>query len=158
MGSRTITVMLAAILCLGALPGVGRAGGPPDDRAALSGLKSARAVVDLRAQEAERLIFNLELIRETFDGLAGQKVKPTLVVAIRGPGVALFARGQGPDELAPLVAELKGRGIRLELCAVATRVFKVDPATLIPEVVLVGNGLNSLIGYQNRGYALVVLN
>jgi hypothetical protein len=33
----------------------------------------------------------------------------------------------------------------------------VDKATIIPDIVIVGNSLISLIGYQNRGYALVVL-
>jgi len=43
------------------------------------------------------------------------------------------------------------------VCAVAIRIFKVDKATLIPDLVLVGNSLISLIGYQNQGYALVIL-
>jgi intracellular sulfur oxidation DsrE/DsrF family protein len=133
-------------------------GGTPDDRAALAGLRNVRAVVDLRATDLERMVFNLELIRETVEGLSAQKVRPKLVVAIRGPGVKLFTREAAAGEIAPLVAELKGMGVRFEVCAVATRVFKVDDATLIPDVVLVGNGLNSLIGYQNRGYALVPLN
>ncbi len=40
----------------------------------------------------------------------------------------------------------------------ATRVFKVDNSALIPDVELVGNMLTSLIGYQNKGYALVPVN
>jgi intracellular sulfur oxidation DsrE/DsrF family protein len=151
-------VLLAVLLPLCAHGGAGWCGDAPGDRVALSGLRNARAVVDLRVSDADKLLFNLELIRETFEGLAAQKVKPKLVVAIRGPGVKLLARDQAAGEIAPLIAELKAKGIRFEVCAVATRVFKVDPATLIPDVVLVGNALNSLIGYQNRGYALVVLN
>jgi intracellular sulfur oxidation DsrE/DsrF family protein len=158
MGKRAILAVLAVLLSMGAYGGKGWGGNAPDDRAALAGLRNARAVVDLRAGDEERLLFNLDLIRETFDGLAAQKVKPKMVVAIRGPGVKLFTRGRETEEVARRVAELKGKGIRFELCAVAARVSKVDPATLIPEVVLVGNVLNSLIGYQGRGYALVVLN
>jgi len=38
------------------------------------------------------------------------------------------------------------------------RVYQVDPAGLIPEARLVANVLNSLIGYQNRGYAMIAIN
>jgi intracellular sulfur oxidation DsrE/DsrF family protein len=48
--------------------------------------------------------------------------------------------------------------VRLEVCTVALRLFKADNATLVPEVVAVGNVLTSQIAYQNRGYALITLN
>ena len=38
------------------------------------------------------------------------------------------------------------------------RVYKVDPAGLIPQAKLVGNALNSLISDQNRGYAMIAIN
>ena len=69
----------------------------------------------------------------------------------------MLTREQADDEIAPLITELKRKGVRVEVCSVATRVFKVDHATLIPDVVLVGNSLTSLIGYQNKGCALVIL-
>ena len=43
-------------------------------------------------------------------------------------------------------------------CSVAMRVFKADPAQLIPEVKLVANVFNSTIGYQTKGYALIAIN
>ncbi|HSQ14764.1 MAG TPA: DsrE family protein [Candidatus Binatia bacterium] len=134
-----------------------RAADAPNDREALSGLKTARAVFDVRAPDRERMIFNLELIKETAEGMAAQRVKPKMIVTFRGPGIRLLTREQAADELAPLISELKGMGVRFEVCTVATRIFKVDKATILPEIVLVGNSLISLIGYQNRGYALVIL-
>ena len=134
-----------------------RAADAPNDREALSGLKTARAVFDVRAPDRERLIFNLELIKETAEGMAAQRVKPQMIVTFRGPGIRLLTREQADDEIAPLIAELKGMGVRFEVCTVATRIFKVDKATILPDIVLVGNSLISLIGYQNRGYALVIL-
>jgi intracellular sulfur oxidation DsrE/DsrF family protein len=134
-----------------------RAGDAPNDREALSGLKTAHVVFDMRVPDRERLIFNLELIKDTLEGMAAQQVKPKMIVTSRGPGVRLLTREQAADEIAPLVTELKRMGVRFEVCSVATRIFKVDKATLIPDVVLVGNSLTSLIGYQNKGYALVVL-
>jgi intracellular sulfur oxidation DsrE/DsrF family protein len=129
----------------------------PTDREALSGLKTTRAVFDIRVSDRERLIFNLELIKETFEGMAAQRMKPHMVVTFRGPGVRLLTREQATDEIGPLITELKRMGVRFEACTVATRIFKVDNAKIIPDVVLVGNSLISLIGYQNRGYALVIL-
>ncbi|MGB7631157.1 MAG: DsrE family protein [Candidatus Deferrimicrobium sp.] len=134
-----------------------RAADVPNNREALSGLKTTRAVFDMRVPDREKLIFNLELIKETFEGMAAQGVKPLMVVTFRGPGVRLLTREQAADEIAPLIAELKRMGVRFEVCTVATRIFKVDNATILPDVVLVGNSLISLIGYQNQGYALVTL-
>ena len=56
------------------------------------------------------------------------------------------------------MSELKKTGIRIEICSVATRVFKVDNTQLIPEVILVGNVLTSQISWQHKGYALITLN
>jgi intracellular sulfur oxidation DsrE/DsrF family protein len=129
----------------------------PNDREALSGLKTTRTVFDVRAPDREKLIFNLELIKETWEGMAAQRVNPEMVVTFRGPGIRLLTREQSADEIAPLITELKRMGVRFEVCTVATRIFKVDKTTIIPDIVIVGNSLISLIGYQNRGYALVVL-
>ncbi len=134
-----------------------RAGDAPNDRGALSGLKTTRAVFDMRVPDRERLIFNLELIKETLEGMTAQRVKPKMIVTFRGPGVRLLTREQAADEIAPLITELQRMGVRFEVCAVAIRIFHVHRATLIPDVVLVGNSLTSLIGYQNKGYALVIL-
>jgi len=38
------------------------------------------------------------------------------------------------------------------------RILKAEPARFIPEVKLVANIFNSLIGYQNKSYALIVIN
>lgn len=152
-----VSALLAMLVSLAALSAPS-AGGPPGDRAALSGLRSAKAVFDLRVADRERMIFNLELVRDTFEGLAAQRVRPRMIVAFRGPGVKFLAGSEAEEEIAPLVAELKRMGVRLEACSIATRMFKVDESKLLPDVVLVGNGIASLIGYQNRGYALVTLN
>ena len=148
---------MAGMLLLLAIIVPAQAADAPNDRDALSGLKASRAVFDMRVPDRERLIFNLELIKETLEGMAAQRVKPQMVVTFRGPGVRLLTREQAADEIAPLITELKGMGVRFEVCTVATRIFKVDKATLIPDIVLVGNSLISLIGYQNQGYALVIL-
>ncbi|MBV5350423.1 DsrE family protein [bacterium] len=108
----------------------------PNDRAALKGLKQAKAIFDVRLADLDKL----------------------LLVTLRGPAVKFFAKDQAPKELVELLTELKKQGIRVEICSVATRVFKVDSTQLIPEVILVGNVLTSQIAWQNKGYALITLN
>jgi intracellular sulfur oxidation DsrE/DsrF family protein len=133
---------------------------PPDDRVALKGLSAVKAVVDVRVPDQEKLLFNLKLVEETLAGMRQQKVRPTVVVTFRGPGVKFLTAEQADGEVRSLLAKLKGEGdgVRLEVCTVALRHFKADNSPLVPEVVAVGNVLTSQIAYQNRGYALITLN
>ena len=90
--------------------------------------------------------------------MMAQGIKPEMIIAFRGPGVRLLTAAALDKESRVLFKELKKKGVRFEVCAVAMRVFKADPAELVPEVKLVGNVFNSLIGYQNKGYAMVAIN
>lgn len=149
-----LMVMVFLLVC----SPIAHAAQQPDDREALSGLKSAKVIFDVRVADLEKLIFNLELFDETWEELVAQGVKPEMVIAFRGAGVKLLTMTAVDEEALDLIRELKKRGVRLEACAVALRIFKVDPAGLLPEVKLVGNVLNSLIGYQNKGYAMIAIN
>lgn len=135
-----------------------KASPPPDDHEALAGLKSAKVIFDVRVPDLEKLVFNLELFDETREGLVRQGVTPEMVVAFRGPGVKFLTTAGIDEEAHELIAGLQKKGVRFVACAVALRTFKVDPAHIIPEVKLVANGFNALIGYQNRGYAMIVIN
>jgi hypothetical protein len=42
-----------------------------------------------------------------------------------------------------------------EVCGLATRLLKADNATVLPEAQVAANTFISLIGYENRGYAIV---
>ena len=130
----------------------------PDDRFALKGLQQTRTIFDVRLAELDKLMFNLGLIKETFEGISSQKVKPTMIVSLRGPAVKLFTHDLATPELKELLTDLKKKGVRIEICSVATRVFKVDNAQLLPDLILVGNVLTSQIAWQNKGYALIALN
>lgn len=158
---KKLTLVLASALLL-SLPGLPAAvhadSTVPDDRFALKRLKQTRAIFDVRLAELDKLMFNLGLIKETFEGINNQKVKPTMIVSLRGPAVKLFTKDQAPPELRELLADLKKKGIRIEICSVATRVFKVDNSQLLPDIILVGNVLTSQIAWQNKGYALITLN
>jgi len=130
----------------------------PDDREAFSGLKTAKVIFDVRVADLEKLVFNLSLFDETLDGMVAQGVKPNMIVAFRGPGVKLLTATALDDEAIALFQTLRKKGVRFEACAVAMRVFKADPSGLIPEVKLVANVLNSFIGYQNKGFAIITIN
>lgn len=149
-----IMVMMLMLSCSSAL----QAAQKPDDREALAGLKTAKVIFDTRVADLDKLVFNLRLFSETFEGLAVQGVKPDMVVAFRGPGVKLLTAAALDQEALDLFRALKKRGVRFEACAVAMRVFKVDPAGLIPEVKLVPNVFYSFIGFQNKGYAMIAIN
>ena len=127
----TRIMMLAALLmflCCSVL----EAAQKPDDREALAGLKSAKVIIDVRVPDLEKLVFNLNLFNETFDGLVAQGVKPEMIVVFRGPGVRFVTAGTLDEDARDLFRQLKRKGVRFEACAVAMRVFKVDPAGLIP--------------------------
>ncbi|MBU1566496.1 MAG: DsrE family protein [Proteobacteria bacterium] len=130
----------------------------PDDREALSGLTTAKVIFDVRVADIDKLVFNLALLNETLEGMIAEGVKPEMIVAFRGAGVKLLSSTVLDEAAVDLFRVLKKKGVRFEVCAVAMRVYKADPTGLIPEVAMVANVFNSLIGYQNKGYAMIVIN
>jgi len=130
----------------------------PDDSEAFAGLKSAKVIFDVRVADLDKLLFNLKLFDETLEGMVAQGIKPEMIVAFRGPGVKLLTITALDEEAVALLQSLKKKGVRFEACAVAMRVFRVNPAGLVPEINLVANVLNSFIGYQNKGYAMIAIN
>ena len=148
---------IVAVFLLAFAPAL-QAADKPDDHEALQGLTAAKVVFDVRVPDMDKLVFNLGLIEETYDGMLAQGVIPTMVVSFRGPGVRLLTSPSLDPDARDLFKALKARGVRFEACAVAMRVFKADPAKLIPEVKLVANVFNSFIGYQSKGYAMIAIN
>lgn len=139
-------------------------GGAPDNSRALAGQKQVGVIFDVNTGSPQKLLLRLRLIEETIAGIAAEGRKSDVVVAFRGGATRFMTRGDKylPEEDLALkeqiqqqVKRLKALGYRTEQCAVAVRLLKVDPADIIPEVELVGNGYISMIGYQNRGYAFV---
>ena len=134
-----------------------------DDAEALSGLTSVRAIYDVRTKDEKVLQFIFTVIRDTYDETMQQNVKARYVVSMRGPTVKLLVRSRHGDpalqeKTAGLIKELNQRGIRLEACGYALNLFGVEPEDLYDGIVSVGNSLNSLIGYQTKGYALIPMN
>lgn len=149
-----VIVMLFTLTCCTAI----HAAQKPNDREAFAGLKAAKVIFDVRVDNLDKLVFNLKLFDETLEGMVAQGITPYMIVAFRGPGVKLLTAAALDEEAVALFQSLKKKGVRFEACAVAMRVFKADPAGLIPEVTLVANVFNSFIGYQNKGYAMIAIN
>lgn len=156
-------ILGSLLMLLAASPSFAEA--TPDDRAALQNLKDGRAVFDITLDDPKKLLLRLKLIEETADMLRKEGVKPDFVLAFRGPATLYVSSDRSrikledqkiADQIADKIKEMSGQpGVRLEQCAVAARVLKVDTKTINPAVTVVGNSWISLIGYQNRGYAFV---
>lgn len=134
-----------------------------DDTEALSGLTSVRAIYDIRTKDEKALQFIFTVIRDTYDETVQQDVKARYVASMRGPTIKLLVRGRHGDaelqeKTVALIKELNQRGIRLEACGYALNLFGVEPEDLYEGIVSVGNSLNSLIGYQIKGYSLISMN
>ena len=131
---------------------------------ALKGVKSAKAIFDVRVANPKGAAVQIKLIHQTYQQLVAGKKKPVCVVSFMGPSVKLISKNregfspedQKPlDEIAETISKMSKEGIRVEICLFASKLFGVDPASVLPEVKKVDNGWISLIGYQARGYSVV---
>jgi intracellular sulfur oxidation DsrE/DsrF family protein len=137
-----------------------------EDYEALKGLKSVKAVFDVRVANPKSAALNLKLIHDTCKdkNIMAVTKKPAFVVIFMGPSVKLISKkkeGFSPeeqkilDEIARIVSEMSKDGIKIEICLFAAKVFGVDPASVLPGIKKVPNGWVSLIGYEAKGYSLV---
>lgn len=133
---------------------------------ALKGLKSVKAVFDVRISNPQSAALHLKLIHETYKDMNIRAVtkKPAFVVVFIGPSVKLISRNREGfsteeqkrlDEIATIISEMSKDGIRMEICLVAAKVMGVDPESVLPEIKHTNNGWISVIGYQAKGYSLV---
>ena len=134
----------------------------------LLGLSNAwatdKAIFDVRISKAKSLLFALKVIEETAEGMTAQGMKPEFVLAFRGGTLRLLTTDPDvqTEEEEKILVEVrqrlkvyKDKGMVLEACNVAARIFDIDKEELDPNLHLVTNSLISVIDYQNRGYALV---
>jgi intracellular sulfur oxidation DsrE/DsrF family protein len=131
---------------------------------ALKGLKSAKAIFDVRVGSAKGAALQMQLIHQIYKDLAAKKLKPAIAVVFIGPSVKLISKNREGfsaedqkklDEISGTISQMSKAGIKLEICLIAARVLGVDPASILPEIKKVPNGYISVIGYQAHGYSLV---
>ena len=137
-----------------------------EDYEALKGLKSVKAVFDVRVANPKSAALNLKLIHDTCKdkNIMAITKKPAFVVIFMGPSVKLISKKKEGfsseeqkilDEIATTISEMLKDGIKLEICLFAAKVFNVDPASVLPGIKHVPNGWVSLIGYEAKGYSLI---
>jgi intracellular sulfur oxidation DsrE/DsrF family protein len=137
-----------------------------EDYEALKGLKSVKAVFDVRVANPKSAALNLKLIHDTCKdkNIMAVTKKPTFVIVFMGPSVKLISKKKEGfsseeqkilDEIATTISEMSKDGIKLEICLFAAKLFGVDSASVLPGIKQVPNGWVSLIGYQAKGYSLV---
>lgn len=137
----------------------------PMDADALKGLSSARAVFDITTADPKKLNFYLNLIDNTAKSMKAQGVEADFILAFRGPATFYTSNDRKyikmddvmvADKISSKLKSLSDtKGMQLTQCAVAAKALKVDTKTINPAVKVVGNSWISLIGYQNKGYAIV---
>ncbi len=107
-----------------------------DDKDALKGVEKGQVLFDINtAYTPKALALYLTVIGETYDGLVRQNVKPDIVLAFRGQAVRLIntQRDDGMalefkaslDEVASLIKGLQHKGVKMEACGVAMRLFNI---------------------------------
>ncbi len=135
-----------------------------NDRAALAGLHVAKTIFLVNVRQPVAVEHLVRIIGLTQRQLRAQKVTPHIIVVFIGPDVAFLTRNRRgipyTDERAVAniqkeIAGLARKGIRFQACGVAMHGMDVNPRDLIAPVTPVENGFISVIGYQEKGYALI---
>ena len=137
----------------------------PSDEDALRGLSEGKVIWDVTVSDPGRLLFLMRVIEETYEDLVRQNVKPDMIFTFHGRVLKLIStepldlsidEEQAQEELLQLIENFGKRpGVKMESCSVAARFLGIGNDTIIPQVKPVGNTFVSLIGYQQKGYALI---
>jgi len=157
-----VSIVVASIFMLAVVVGPATAA----TYESLAGLKSIKAIFDVRAANAKSAAMQLKLIHDTYKDKSIRAVskKPSFVVAFMGPAVKLISKDKqgfsaedqkAMDEIAQTVQAMAKDGIKLEVCDFAVKAFGGDAASILPEIKHMPNGWITLIGYQAKGYSLV---
>jgi len=132
----------------------------------LKGVKTVKAVFDVRAGKPKALDMQLKLIHDMFKDTRIRNIagEPEFVLVFIGGSVKLISTQTErftPEEkeivkhIAKRISEMSKDGVNMEICLFAADVLGVDHASILPEIKHVPNGWISLIGYQAKGYSIV---
>lgn len=166
MAKTTVKMAMAALFLLFSLTiGMNAWAGQSNDAAALKGVKQGKGIFLVSLDNPQKAALYLNIINDTHKTMAAQKVKPDFIVVFVGSTVRFLTTApdaeladKQKEALASIAVSIKGlkdKGVKMEICEIATNFFKVPNDKLLPELKLIGNGFTSLIGYQSKGYGLV---
>ena len=158
-----LAVFSTVALQLAALPTRAQA---PDDKAALAGLSEVKVAFDITTADAKALLNRLNVIDETRQSIISQGVKPSFVLAFRGPATRLVQtdsskfKPEDRETVEKIAAKIKAMSqspgvASIEQCSVAVRQQETKIADVLPDIKVVGNSWISLIAYQAKGYAYI---
>lgn len=159
---RTAMTVLVAFWMLFAFTALGSA----QEYKALQGVQTVKTIFDFRISDPQNAVDHLQLVLDTYNAPAIQNIskKPDFVVVFMAGSVTLLSKDragfseddkQALTKMDQVISKLAKAGVRLEICEVAARFFKVDLNKVAPEIERVGNGWISSLGYQLQGYALI---
>jgi uncharacterized protein len=157
---RSILLTLA-LLVFAAMPAVAQ-------YPALEGIERLDTVVDYSLGSAQAATVVFPAVREIYQdpSVTALPESPRTVIVFHGKAVRLLSTDregfeeadlEAVEQVAEMIRQFDQDGIRMEVCMYAVNALGVDPATLMPEIEQVGNGFISVAGYQNQGYAVVVV-
>lgn len=158
---RIILSLLTALLAFGLMAPAAAV----QPSAGLDGVEQAKAVYQFNTGKPKKAAFMLKGVGKNFDALAEAGHDPDFVVVFAGPAVRLLTE-EPPEKIANrhgdrllaiegTVEELAEAGIRMEICTTALNAFDIDPESVLDGIQPVPSGHQAIIGWQNRGYALV---
>lgn len=138
-----------------------------NNKAALQGLKEVHAIYDIRKADPKAMLSYLKGIETNHTNLLKENVKPHLRIIFISTAVLFITtkpndtiemeHGETLKAIATQIQRLIDLGVDMEVCAAATKYFKVDNDTLLPGIKPVRSGFIALMGWQVQGYGLVTV-
>lgn len=138
---------------------------PQDNEHALAGVENGDVLWDITLSEPRMLTGQMQVIRETYHDLKENGITPKMVLAFHGQNVHFLT-----DDLETVPLEqidqveafnenldklMELDGVRVEVCAIATRFFGADRDAIRDGLHVVGNTYVSNIGYDKQGYTII---
>jgi hypothetical protein len=105
---------------------------------ALKGVKSVKAIFDVRVANPKAADIQLKLIHQTYQQLVAENQKPVCVVSFMGPSVKLISRNRqgfsaedqkSLDEIVETISRMAKDGLRVEICLFAN--YWSGPASIL---------------------------
>ncbi|MFO8112965.1 MAG: DsrE family protein [Desulfosalsimonadaceae bacterium] len=133
---------------------------------AMQEVESADTVFDFRISDPSAALSHLGLIHNMKDdpNMEINGSRPDIILVFIGPSVKLISTDRSDFDqqeqktlhrLAEKIASMDSDGIKFEICMTAAGAHNVDSDTILSEFKKVENGWISLVGYQNKGYAMI---
>ena len=128
-------------------------------------ITEARVVWDFTVGEPDKFVMRLGDVRDTMNAFEERGMKTRFAMIVRGPASKLVTKAPpsqptpqldaAAQRIAPLLAEIEGRGVLVEQCGTALDRQGVSREDLLPFVRVIHNSYVSIVDYEMQGYAYV---